>query len=388
MTAEQIRAVLREACDAWGVDEQQVAARAGIDAEEVRRALTGDADTSELAAVAGALGGTLDDVLALRRFWDAPAAAFRNPPENVDKALVREALLRVASAARDRMALVRLLGLTEGPVDASLSPVPLADPLPLQAEELARQVRQALQNPRDPVISVRAALRRFGVSTFLTSFGTSAVDGFSWRHDDERVAAANAEARGGKITALRMTFAHELCHVLFDGTQRQPFGVVEQRHNQAEGLEQRANAFAAYFLAPRESVFSFLRERGLPDGAKPTSSDLRALARHFMVGVEAMAWHLVNCRLWELPDVSQHRHLFTGDARGEDNAELFATPGEDIVAYERRGEVLDLATTALERGVITVGRWREVLGLSIHDDWRRLLGERQVEVELEHHTKL
>ena len=50
---------------------------------------------------------------------------------------------------------------------------------------------------------------------------------------------------------------------------------------------------------------------------------------------------------------------------------------------ERRGAVLELATLALERGEITVGRWREILGLRPRDDWRGLLAEQQVERDVE-----
>ena len=386
MTASQIAALLRDACDAWTVDEREVARRVGVDLEAARRALAGDADASEIAAVANALGGTLDDVLAQRRFWEAPAAAFRNPPTRVESAVIRDALLRVASVARDRASLVALLALPEEGLSASLAPVQLVEPVPRQAEELATRAREVIGNGREPIASVRAAMRRLGVPTFLTSFGTPVVDGFSWRSGRERAAAANSNARGGKVTALRMTLAHELCHVLFDGTLRQPFGVVEQRTDLADGLEQRANAFAAYFLAPRESVVVFLRERGLLTDAKPSASDLRALSQHFIVGVEAMAWHLVNCHLWEPADVQRHRHLATMDPRGEDNVELFPTAAEELVPLERRGELLDLATVALERGVITLGRWREILGLTIHDDYRQVLTERQVERDFEHRS--
>jgi hypothetical protein len=104
------------------------------------------------------------------------------------------------------------------------------------------------------------------------------------------------------------------------------------------------------------------------------------------MGVEAMAGRLMSLGLWTNADVQRHRGLVTRDASGEDNAELCATPAEKRVPLERRGDVLELATLALERGAISVGRWRELLGLRAADDWRTILDEQQVTVDVEHRS--
>ncbi len=110
---------------------------------------------------------------------------------------------------------------------------------------------------------------------------------------------------------------------------------------------------------------------------------LRALSEHFLMGVEALAGHLMSCEWWGRSATYRHRALPTHEARGADNAELYPTPAEQAVPIERRGEVLDLATLALERGAISVGRWRELVGLRLADDWRILLEERQVDHDVE-----
>ncbi len=384
-TAQQIGALIGEATAAWSLDEATLAARAQLDLDAVREVLRGEADVSDLSAVARALGGTLDDVLAGRRFWEAPTVAFKNAPGAFELPLVRAALLRVSAAARDRAALVELLDLP-APSRASaslLDPVQVAADVPAQAEALAQRVREALGNEREPVASIRDAMRRLGVATFLTDFGAESVDGMMWRDEaGHACAAANVRARGGKLTSLRMTFAHELCHALFDGTKQARFGLVERRTDLGEAQEQRANAFAAHLLAPRPAVLRLLRERGVPDGDKPSPVHVRALSEHFVLGVEAAAGHLVSCGLWTKADFIRHRGLISRDAIGEDNAELHPTPPEASVPLERRGDLLSLATLALERGVITVGRWREILDLGA-SDWRALLDEQQVSGDIE-----
>jgi Zn-dependent peptidase ImmA (M78 family) len=389
VTAEEIAALFGEARAAWSIDDASLAARAGLDQDALPAVLRGEADLSDLAAVARALGGSLDDVIHRRRFWEAPAVAFKSAPSTVELPLVRAALLRVSAAARDRAMLADVLALPEPMAgEPALAPVPVAEAVTAQAEELAGRARQALGSASEPIASVRDAMRRLGVWTFLTDFATEDVDGMMWRDEAGRAcAAANVRARGGKLTALRMTFAHELCHAVFDGTKQRPFGLVEDRSDRG-GREQRANAFAAHFLAPRDAVLRFLRERGLREHDKPSAVHLRALTEHFGMGVEAMAGHLVTCRLWSKSDMLRHRALVTRDARGEDNAEVFHTPAEERVPLERRGDILELASLALDRGAITVARWRELLDLGPLDGWRALLDEQQVDRDVENRSAL
>ncbi|MFO0608791.1 MAG: ImmA/IrrE family metallo-endopeptidase [Polyangiales bacterium] len=386
ISGPQIGELLSEAREAWALDAASLAARAGLDAETVDEALRGDVDVSDLDAIVRALGGTIDDLLAGRRFWVAPSVAFKSAPGEFESALVRSALLRVASAARDRAALTALLSLPDPPLRTAseLSPIAPTEDVAGQAEELARAVRSHLGNERDPILSVRDAMRTLGVWTFVTDFGVSTVDGMLWRDAEGRsCAVANSQARGAKLSALRMTFAHELCHALFDGTRSEVYGLVESRSERGEIHERRANAFAAHLLAPRVSVLAFLRERGLSDAERPTAADVRALSDHFQMGVEAMAGHLVSCRRWERADMHRFRDLWTRDAIGPDNRECHPNDLEARVPLERRGEVMALATVALERGAISVGRWRELLDLDGSGDWRGLLDEG---IDVEHRS--
>ncbi|MBI4705069.1 MAG: ImmA/IrrE family metallo-endopeptidase [Deltaproteobacteria bacterium] len=386
---DEIGPLLAQARAAWALDEHELARRAGTSVETLRSAERGDAELSDLAAISAALGGSVDDLLRGRHFWEAPAVAFRSASAQLEVALLRAPVLRLARAAADRDVLALLLDLPGPELEfgVQLGPVALGEDIIGQAEDLAEQVRRALGSGGEPIASVRAAMRRLGVPTFLCRFGIEEVDGLSWRGADGRAhAAANVDARRGALTALRMTLAHELCHVLFDGTRGQPFGLVEHRAEHAEAKEQRANAFAAYLLAPRALVYRFLRHRGVRSADKPTSEHVLALSEHCIMGVEAVAWHLVNCGLWERADVQGHRHLFTREQHGEDDLELRPTPAEELVPIERRGEILQLATLALEGGLISAGRWRELVGVGALDPWRRLLDERQVSRDLEHRS--
>lgn len=376
---------LTEAREAWAVEVDDLAAQCELEPEVVRAAEEGSGDVATFASLADALGGTFDDLVAQRRFWEAPTIAFRSTPRPLDRALVKAILVRLARAAAAHRSAVALVPDPEPPL--RLDPVAVTDAPAAQAEELAKRVRELLDNPREPISSVRGVLRRFGFGTFLSAFGTGEIDGVSWRDAEGRgYGAANIEAREGSVTAVRMTFAHELSHLLFDGLRGEALGIVEQRRGETEAREQRANAFAAYLLAPRGAVLRFLRERGLPHGKPPNAQDVLALSAHFGMGVEAIGSHLVSCKLWERADIVFHRGLRTELRQGADTIEHDGPGAASTIALERRGEILDLATAALEEGTISVGRWRELVGLGLFDDCTRILAEREALGHVEHHS--
>ena len=97
------------------------------------------------------------------------------------------------------------------------------------------------------------------------------------------------------------------------------------------------------------------------------------------MGVEAMAYHLVNCRVWTIKEALKRKTFSVPHASDDDREYAAPTTAEQMVPLERRGRVLDLATQALAMGRISVGRWRELVGLGLHGEWRMLLDERHVE---------
>lgn len=378
---------LARAREAWEISVSDLADQCELSPSDVEAAERGEGDVGTLGALAAGLGGSLDDLFAGRPFWEAPTIAFRAPRARLDRAAVRATLLRLSLAAAAYRDARRLVTDADDPL--TIDPAPLGDAPEVQAETLAARVRELLSNPREPIASVRAVLNSFGFATFLSAFPASDLDGVSWRDvDGQGFAAANVNARRGRVTAIRMTFAHELCHLLFDGSRGVPLGIMERRLGSEDAAERRANAFAAHLLAPRNAVAAFLRRRGLPFGKPPHAQDVLALSSHFGMGVEAVAGHLVTCRYWERDDLGlpRHRSLQTELVDGPDNAESHTQGPAWIVPLERRGEVLDFATAALEGGKISLGRWRELVGLSPFEDHVALLEERNALDHVEHHS--
>ena len=379
---QQIGALLRRARRAWNFSPADLAQRASVSEmtiELVER--SGRAPMSDLASLAGALGGSLDDLLAGREFWNAPSMALKTSEASFELSVVRARIISLANAANYERALAKFLALpAQWPRGAKLGPRGLASDIIKQSEALAKSVRDEVGAGSEPLSSLREFSARLGVIAFLTDLGTDVVDGLMWK---ERSAApciaANVAARAGANTAIRMTFAHELCHALFDRPKVEATGILEQRTDDAVDREQRANAFAAYLIAPREAVLAALGRLGLRSSELPTSQHLRSLSQFFGMGVEAMAYHLVNCGVWTRDEALKRKTFSVAYSSDDDREHASPTPPEQIVPLERRGRVLDLATQALAQRRISVGRWRELVGLGLNTEWQLLLAERHVE---------
>jgi hypothetical protein len=342
---------------------------------------SGRADAGVLSRLAQALGGSFDDLLSGRQFWAAPALAFKSASAFFEPSILRARIAALAAAANTYQGLATFLDIPDlwRQVGSQLGPRGVSHDVVAQAEEGARDIRNRLHAGDQPIASIRAFASRLGVVSFLADFGEEAIDGLMWKEAGTAAPriGANVAARAGLITALRMTLAHELCHALFDRPKAGYDGLAERRTDDAVGREQRANAFAAYLLAPRGAVLATLGQLGWKHHDIPTPQQLLSLSRHFGMGVEALAYHLVNCGVWPR-DQAQRYQMSTPPASGEDNRELNCSNAERAVPLERRGVVLDLATQALAQQKISVGRWREIVDVPLHADWPLILAERHV----------
>lgn len=239
---------------------------------------------------------------------------------------------------------------------------------PHGAEELARHVRHTLGLGTDPVPSMFALVQALGVDVLWTT-----PDDL-----DRDIDAASVLAPGPAILVnlvggieqwwrTRMTLAHELCHLLFDRdfltpsgrrgfvlfspgsaggwTRRKTLRSPWSFSDEFERIEQRANAFAAYFLAPRESVLA------LSNGMEPTSETaIIAVAREHGVGRETAINLLTNVH--GLPsNVRKEMASRPYRLRYEDPKGRFQEPA-DIRPNLRSGVFQDLVLRALATGKI------------------------------------
>jgi Zn-dependent peptidase ImmA (M78 family) len=158
--------------------------------------------------------------------------------------------------------------------------------------------------------------------------------------------------------ARRAVLAHELCHILNDGGERDLTVVsLETDHSP---VEQRANGFAPSFLAPRSWVQ--LRSK------KPDEMALE-LANTWGLSFEGAAWHLKNLKLVspatadELCDTKHKPRIVSAFEQPPDRTppDQFNVDAEPSPLAS--GLLSETAIVAAAEGAISRGRAAEILTL-------------------------
>jgi Zn-dependent peptidase ImmA (M78 family)/transcriptional regulator with XRE-family HTH domain len=368
---QQIGARLMEARQRARLTEDAAADAAGLTRDELEACEAGRSLTSRRLSRIAEVYGLSEEELASPGVLPETAVSvlLRGDPQGSE--LARH-LGRFASICRERTRLEDLLGApARGRVPSFAPAGEPTSPPHAQGEALAKRVRQELDLGLSPIRSMTSLLVDLGVRLVWTDRLDESMQGISLNDPKAGPSiVANVRGRQKLWWTLRSTLAHELCHVLFDRVPAVPLGIASRRA-QREPVEQRANAFGIYFLAPREGVARFMMDRG----SRPyelDQHDVRALMMHFGLGKDAATFHLMHLD-WvtaeQRVELMQRRYPTEPEADVESPE---AQPGLSAfidlgVPLERLGLVWP-ALAAYSRGLITQGRFREALELDPFTD--------------------
>lgn len=147
----------------------------------------------------------------------------------------------------------------------STTSVPSLDPIDISPSDAARIVRMQWRMPIGPVRNLIGWMEAAGCIVVTEDFETSRVDGMSQWIDDHPIVLINSAAPTDR---LRLTLAHELGHLCLHNLEPTP------------DVEADANAFAAEFLMPAETIKPQLRSL--------TVGKLHDLKREWGVSMQAL----------------------------------------------------------------------------------------------------
>lgn len=252
----------------------------------------------ELAAL---VGQSSVDQQSLTAFFDAPAANEADPAclasgsEILAAARMTAGYLDIADQ-RTALAAIRRLPLCRVPELELLSQrAPALDPVNKgyeQGYELALWLRAEIGLAPDDVADPEVLLQAWGVELREERLDPSldALAAWGERHGPGIVLNCHPHAWTSNRNRRRTTLAHEICHLLVDRYRSLP--LVEVLGGQApRQAEQRANAFAAEFLLPRDTAVEVCRRHAdLLDAA-------RDLELHFQVSREVVRHQINNSSL-------------------------------------------------------------------------------------------
>lgn len=156
--------------------------------------------------------------------------------------------------------------------------------------------------------------------------------------------------------SLRSVVAHELCHLLHDGTKQSFRDSVSRRSERGASVEQRANGFAPSFLAPKDQVDD------------DPSVDPLALAQRLTASWgfsnEGAAWHVRNLRQLSEAEARQTRRSLPALLPIASGLRLQFRcqhrEAEQVAGTMARGLIADLAFEAYQAGHITQRRFVEI----------------------------
>ena len=166
----------------------------------------------------------------------------------------------------------------------------------LDGEEFAAALLEDLDldlDDTEALVDIRAICRRLDIAVADAEFNTDSIRGVAIAGDafSPRMIVNHTHPFNDNESGRRFTIAHEFCHVLFDRTRARRVAHTSGRWANP-GIEQRANAFAAYLLMPRRLVHSHTRGGGPTDAGQ-----LQRMAAVLQVNEAALVEHLYNLDL-------------------------------------------------------------------------------------------
>lgn len=391
MHLEDLGRKLRIAREARGLSQQATADAIGVTRTAITQMESGNRSVStlELSKLAECLWRPVSYFFEeiAEEEEDVFVTLFRMAPGLKKDKVVRDRVGHCLNLCREGVALKGILGLASGPglpVYDMGSPRSKGDAI-TQGNEIAAEERRRLGIGESPVRDMSELIVSQGIWASDAELPQE-ISGFFLNHKSFGLAiVANANhSRGRK----RFSYAHEYAHVLMD---RHGKLAVSSIGNSSELAEVRANAFAAAFLIPADSVYQVLRNldtsiqyqrvqtvydaaRGGPvEGVMRTSSstlhgitykDVAKSAHWFGVSYQAALYRMKSLRLVSdqemnmLTALEESGKLFLNELGDDDSVER--REARQRSDRELRFEVAGLAIEAYRREGISQGRLLEL----------------------------
>ncbi|MCC6874026.1 MAG: ImmA/IrrE family metallo-endopeptidase [Sandaracinaceae bacterium] len=349
-----------------GLDLGAVASLSGLGEARVRAIEAGQALTRfELEALASALaiepealrtGELADPRFAAVRFR-APLGVTGMSPLDV------RALARAAEAGRVHHFLRSLRNAPPSQVWALRSVMAVQPSLEpwKQGYALGQHARERLAPRHEPLSSVQELLERLGVLVVSVSLESPSIEAASLvERDASPVIVLNRScSRFSHRLARRAVLAHELCHLLHDGGERDLLTVVS-RDDDGSDVEKRAKGFAPSFLAPGAWI-------ARPRPGASALEEVTSLGQAWGLSFEGACWHAKNLR--RIPAktagamaTSAGQSIDPGDFEPELAREDPRSIGLDLAVSELGESALgDLAVSGARDELISVRRAAEIL---------------------------
>lgn len=349
---------------------------------------TNDVDDEAAVVLSDLYGVDIEDALG------AEAADTHTPPvatllKGAAASLSATARFTIAESvtvARSIRRLQSLLGVDSGwrEVESFLYEPDYSHPQFGMPEKLAKRLRMRLGLGTGPMASLSGqVIEPLGVVLLMVDLPDD-IDAFclSGRETGAVIAVNRASRHARNAFGRRMTWAHELCHVLFDrpklaGMKRfctvsYEVGAPRAVRDPEDEIERRARAFAVWLLAPRLAMHAVC-DRARRD---PPERRVRAVMECFGIGYWAARSHLQNVNRMGLADVISDVDPSAPEEwdRRDPEPRLHEAALAAGVSSMRAGTLLELALAACHQDLVSEEHVRGLMRLDLQT-WGGLRGE-------------
>ncbi|NOY89651.1 MAG: ImmA/IrrE family metallo-endopeptidase [Deltaproteobacteria bacterium] len=368
MTTIELAEHLKRQRRAIGLNEYKVADLAELSVERLRQIESGSAPTVwELNTLASALAVDPSALRSGKLDTDRRKSSARfRAPFGIEELTPQDArtLARAAEAARIHAFLRRLLGeRSPSQVEAvrNVEGISSRGAIWEQGYSLGRHAREHLAPRHAAILSVQKLLESQGVLVLLVDLDSKAIDGASLYEQEASptILLNRVSPRVRSRLSRRAVLGHELCHLLHDSSSHRDLLTVVSRSSDRSPTEQRANAFAPSFLAPKNWVMR---------GSGTDRDVVVRIAREWGLTFEGAVWHAKNLKL--IPSTTTEELITERTEVDSGNFEVDAeriSPSELDLEVEPSvlgGSALgDVAIKAASANLISVGRAVEILQL-------------------------
>ena len=227
--------------------------------------------------------------------------------------------------------------------------------------QLANRTREILGlGPAEPIDNLRSLIEDRLHIPLIQDTLPSHIAGATLQTGDDRGIVINNAGNHFNTWSARLTIAHELGHLLWDPDHSLNSLIVDTNDRLHEPpweantyVEQRANAFAIEFLAPKAAIDSRFR------GQYDPPDDIFSFMAEFGVSFTAARYHIWNAthRVWDLDKISTSEVNATEDWEGREGFLTTFIPSKALEAANfrtnRRGKFLSYVVDAQSKNLIS-----------------------------------
>lgn len=222
-----------------------------------------------------------------------------------------------------------------------------------EAISLRKQFGEDVQSP----IDIFSLLHNNEDLTIVFYPMSSRVSGMCIRDENNKIVGINSTSTYGR---QRFTIAHELYHLFFHEDFKSVVCGVDLETSK-DLQEREADMFASYFLAPYESLVSFIKNKLGKEKHQLEIKDIVRIEQYYGLSRQATLWRLINDGYLtrDKADTMKTGIIASAMRLGYDDRLYTSTPEER--QYATFGKYIKLTERLKEKELVSTGKYEELL---------------------------